>query len=70
MLRKVIIIIFDKGMSAKELGHLHERNACVEVLQNIILSNLAHSLKAKPMSYDQLSDNKEIKKLIKRLLSD
>lgn len=68
MLRNVIKIIYIKGMSAKKLGHLHERNACVEVLQNIVLSNIALSLKSKPMPYDQAEDNSRIKKLIKKLL--
>ena len=56
-------------MSAKKLGHLHERNACVEVLQNIIISNVSLSLKSKPLTYDQIKDNDEIKKLIKKLMA-
>lgn len=69
MLMDVVRIIYNKGMTAKSLGHLHERNACIEILQNIVLSSGVYSIHSHSLSKDQILDILEIKRLIESLLS-
>lgn len=65
---EIVKIVYEKGMAAKVLGHLHERNACVDILKNIIMSTGIYKLNGVHLSSDQLSEVLEIKRLIVDLM--
>jgi hypothetical protein len=67
MIVTIAKIVYDKGMSAKALGHMHERNACLEVLQNILISTGIYNLKSKPPNVEQITEIAEIKEFIQDL---